>query len=435
VYDDYLVKFTYNASDNAYVVSVRNVDYYFSSVSEVRFLFNNANKVFDPKTGKVLTDTVTIKEATRDIPLYVVGQPVQSDGFSDDFRVSVSAVNQTSLYNEDPDVFVELVKARTKTTITDPAVTSATSVFSSVVTQTNGTTITEVLAPDTVVYNSTYIKSLAQANDNVYEYATGSVFFAEDALSVSLSATHEVGSTSYTVTATSLIAHLLTKGQTVEIAGAGDTKTTAAYNGVFTIETIIDAYSFTYTTISAEQLATVTSDNAKVKNRFYQSAELPATYPAVLYLTDVTSNYKVEPGLGGLHFQYRHNSGQTTRIDPATTNIIDLYLVTQAYHTAYSNWVSDTTGSITKPDEPTLTELQLAYNGLNEYKMLSDSVVLNSVTFKPLFGSKADPALQATIKVVKGSSTTASDTQIRSSVLAAMNKYFGTLATHSTSQN
>ncbi len=422
VYADYLVKFTYNASDNAYVVSIRNVDYYFSSVSEVRFLFNNANKVFDPKTGKVLTDTVTIKEATRDVPLYVVGQPIQSDGFSDDFRVSVSAINQTSLYNEDPDVFVELVKTRTNTTITNPTITSATSVFSSVVTQTNGTTITEVLPPATVVYESAYIKTLAQANDNVYEYATGSVFFAEDALTVTLSATHEVGSTAYNVTATSLIAHLLSEGLTVEISGAGTSATTAAYNGKFTIVSIVDAYTFTYATTSVEQLDSVSG--AKVNNRFYQSAELPATYPAVLYLTDVTSNYKVEPGLGGLHFQYRHNSGQTTRIDPATTNIIDLYLVTQAYYTNYSNWVTDTTGSITKPDEPTLTELQLAYNGLNEYKMLSDSVVLNSVTFKPLFGSKADPALQATIKVVKGSSTTASDTQIRSSVLAAMNKYF-----------
>jgi hypothetical protein len=56
--------------------------------------------------------------------------------------------------------------------------------------------------------------------------------------------------------------------------------------------------------------------------------------------------------------------------------------------------------------------------------MISDSVVLNSVKFKPLFGAKAEPNLQGTIKVIKSPSTTASDTQIRSSVLSAMNTYF-----------
>jgi hypothetical protein len=56
--------------------------------------------------------------------------------------------------------------------------------------------------------------------------------------------------------------------------------------------------------------------------------------------------------------------------------------------------------------------------------MISDNIVLNSVDFKPLFGTKADKALQATIKVVKNSSTSASDSQIRSAVLSAMNDYF-----------
>ena len=56
--------------------------------------------------------------------------------------------------------------------------------------------------------------------------------------------------------------------------------------------------------------------------------------------------------------------------------------------------------------------------------MLSDSVILNSVTFKPLFGAKADQSLRATIKVVKAQSTNASNSEIRSSVLAKMDSYF-----------
>ena len=56
--------------------------------------------------------------------------------------------------------------------------------------------------------------------------------------------------------------------------------------------------------------------------------------------------------------------------------------------------------------------------------MMSDSVIINSVKFKPLFGSKAAPKLQATIKVIKSTSTTASDSEVRSAVLTAMNDYF-----------
>jgi hypothetical protein len=56
--------------------------------------------------------------------------------------------------------------------------------------------------------------------------------------------------------------------------------------------------------------------------------------------------------------------------------------------------------------------------------MISDSIVPNSVSFKPLFGTKAMPALQGTIKVIKSPATTASDSQIRSSVLSALNSYF-----------
>jgi len=46
------------------------------------------------------------------------------------------------------------------------------------------------------------------------------------------------------------------------------------------------------------------------------------------------------------------------------------------------------------------------------------------VVFKPLFGSKADTELQATIKVIKNENTTASDSEIKSSVVTAMNDYF-----------
>lgn len=157
---------------------------------------------------------------------------------------------------------------------------------------------------------------------------------------------------------------------------------------------------------------------------FYQSTQQPDTQPPVLLLTDVSSSYFFADGRGNIDFQYRHNSGNTTRIDPATTNIIDLYIVTQAYYTQYQNWLNDSTGSVPLPEKPSIDQLQQAYGNLNNYKMISDVVIPNSVTFKPLFGKKAEPALQGIIKVIKSISTTVSDSQIRSATVAALNSYF-----------
>jgi hypothetical protein len=142
------------------------------------------------------------------------------------------------------------------------------------------------------------------------------------------------------------------------------------------------------------------------------------------YILEEQPRYSTKPGRQGLQFQYRHNSNNTTRIDPATTNIIDLYVVTQSYYTQYQNYIQDTSNTVVMPPKPTINQLSEEYGELNNYKMLSDSMVLNSVVFKPLFGPKASANLRATIKVIKSSNTNASDSEIRSAVLTAMNAYF-----------
>jgi hypothetical protein len=162
---------------------------------------------------------------------------------------------------------------------------------------------------------------------------------------------------------------------------------------------------------------------AYTDNKFYKTVQ-DITVTQTSYVLTEQTNYLVKPGRQGLSYQYRHNSNNTTRIDPATTNIIDLYVVTQAYYTQYQNYIQDTTDTVPEPSRPTIAELSAAYGQVQDYKMLSDSVVLNSVVFKPLFGPKAVPALRGTIKVIKTSDTTASESEIRSAVLSAMNTYF-----------
>jgi hypothetical protein len=158
-------------------------------------------------------------------------------------------------------------------------------------------------------------------------------------------------------------------------------------------------------------------------NKFYISVQ-DQTINTPYYILTEQPQYSIKSGRQGLQYQYRHNSNNTTRIDPATTNIIDLYVVTQSYYTQYQNYIQDTTNTVPIPPKPTINELSDIYGKLSDYKMLSDSMVINSVVFKPLFGLKAAPNLRATVKVIKNSSTNASDSEIRSAVLTTMNDYF-----------
>jgi len=162
---------------------------------------------------------------------------------------------------------------------------------------------------------------------------------------------------------------------------------------------------------------------AYTDNKFYITVQDP-TVVTPYYVLVQQNQYSVEIGRQGLSFQYRHNSNNTTRIDPATTNIIDLYVVTQSYYTQYQNYIQDSTNTIPKPIPPTINELTTQYSQLQDYKMLSDSVIVNNVVFKPLFGPKAASLLQATIKVIPNSTTNASNSEIISSVLTQMNNYF-----------
>jgi anion-transporting ArsA/GET3 family ATPase len=156
------------------------------------------------------------------------------------------------------------------------------------------------------------------------------------------------------------------------------------------------------------------------QNLFYV---LTSTSSGVLTLLP-TTDWVARTGRQALYYQYRHNSPLTNRIDPGTSNIIDIYVVTQQYYTAYQNWLRDTTNTVVEPAQPSIAELSTAYQELQDFKMISDNIVLNSVSFKPLFGAKAAAELRATIKVIRAQNSVASVSEIKSSVLAEMNNYF-----------
>ena len=335
----WLIQFQTTGTISSYTVTSRSLDYVFASVIQTRFYFDGSEKVYDSRTGKVINDFVNVLKTnakpdsnqplTGDVIIDIIAQPVQSDGYVNDFQVLVSYQDSDSDgVADNPDFFDQIVA---------PAVDSNTKY---------------VFLQLTVDFDNTE-NYLPVASDIVnLSYAT------QDAIE-------------------------LVKSQFV--------------NGQ-----IFYAYQ---------------------QNSFFelQVSVINGTLQRTLISR---SDFISRVGRQNLYFQYRHNSALTNIIDPGVTNIIDTYLVNQEYYTAYQNYIKDTTGTVAEPAAPTIDQLSISYAELNNYKMLTDNLVLNSVSFKPLFGDKAAPELRATIKVVQAQNTTASVSEIKSQVIQFVNNYF-----------
>jgi len=132
-------------------------------------------------------------------------------------------------------------------------------------------------------------------------------------------------------------------------------------------------------------------------------------------------------GRQDIFFQYRHNSPNDRRIDPSPNNIIDLFLLTRQYDTDFKEFIGDVTGTLTEPVAPTGDELRSEFNSLEEFSVISDTLIYNSAVFKPLFGSQADPSLQAVFKVVKNENVNISDSEVKTKLITSLNTFFDTV--------
>ena len=134
-------------------------------------------------------------------------------------------------------------------------------------------------------------------------------------------------------------------------------------------------------------------------------------------------DYKVYVGRDNLKFQYEHNADYESRINPGASNIIDIYVLTKNYDTAYRQWIQG--AAIAEPLPPSSAELYDLLNPtLNLVKSVSDEIVYHPVKYTPLFGSNADPSLQATFQVVKTQGQVISDSEVKSRIVAAINQFF-----------
>jgi len=123
-------------------------------------------------------------------------------------------------------------------------------------------------------------------------------------------------------------------------------------------------------------------------------------------------------------FQWKHFASNDHRIDPARTNVHDLFVLTSEYDYLTRLWIKAGADPADLPVPPTELDLRLAFEQFEEFRMFSDQIVWRPAKYKFLFGNGADDQLKAKFKVVKVANSTLSDGEISSQVIRAINNYF-----------
>lgn len=139
--------------------------------------------------------------------------------------------------------------------------------------------------------------------------------------------------------------------------------------------------------------------------------------------TSVPINAVPVPGRNNLRVQFNHVPLRDNRVDASTTNIIDMFVLTNDYNNDFRNWVS-TGQNGSRPLPMTTFELGTMMSAILPYKSVSDTVIFHPVKYKILFGSGADLKNQATIRVTKSDGTKVSNAEIRTQIITAINDYF-----------
>ena len=135
-----------------------------------------------------------------------------------------------------------------------------------------------------------------------------------------------------------------------------------------------------------------------------------------------TLDYKVYIGRSNLKFQYIHSADYDSRIDPGSSNIMDVYVLTKPYDISFRQWLIS---GGTEPLPPSSDELNsLLSPNLNLIKSISDEIIYHPVNYKLLFGSQADPSVQATFNVMINPTSAVSSSDVKARILTAINTFF-----------
>jgi hypothetical protein len=176
--------------------------------------------------------------------------------------------------------------------------------------------------------------------------------------------------------------------------------------------------------VERESLVTISNYNDGQLIYFYDSAEDQVKrVDRITNTLILESTYKGVVGRDKLKFQYVHNASVDRRIDPSVSNIVDIFLLTRSYDSAFRTYL--TGGTDTEPEAPNSDSLKISFGSkLDAIKSISDDIIYHPVKYKVLFGAKAETKLQAQFKVVKNPNQTINDNELKVRIVTAINEFF-----------
>jgi hypothetical protein len=365
--DTWIFKAEYN-SPNMYSFYVKSLKYIFGSANTATFFFNTDTKISENEfSTKDYIKVLSINGYSRDYYWKPCETIRYVDGFEDNRKVYVYG------YNSDKDESIDNPFEFQDMT----AIKSQNLYF---IDDSYNSNVVEIES----LWGNTTVSGLYHCN------ISGTIYTAGTKLPHDVTITKTVKlSNGETLVATKNNPHTWAKGYTYDYDIVDDGKIVD-----FTWKSEIDP------TVDEDYLADyeVTTVGEELLSWNYRTKTL-TRYERDLWTT--------KTGIGNISFIWQHYASNKHLIDPCPTNIIDMYVLTTDYYSNVYNWLNNgKSGEF--PKVPTATELRSMFADLEDYDMISDSMVWNPIHYRVLFGNQADAELRASFRVIKSDTTTLS---------------------------
>lgn len=389
-----------------YTVTYRTARYVFESEEEIRFFFDSTDKVYDSNSGKIIKDSVTVLSVNKD--------PTTDQSLLLDYRWSIlDSCKGVNGYIDTKKIVIGFNDSDDDGIIDNPDIFDI------------------VVSPDTdVVMKYIFQKKKISTDGSVdfFYYKNSDDFIKVYETTSDIDKTTIVSDQLVYIIDKNLVKNFkylgYITGGSGYVSGVYEGKILKYESG--TVPTALPIVDITVINGVVTTVNVNTSGIGDGVDTVYSlnSDKLGGSGSGfILESLKLNSDYKGFVGRDGLKFQYIHAAGNASRLDPSSTNIIDIHMLTRTYDLDYRRWIK---GEISnKPAALTSDQLYTSFSGsLKNIKSISDEIVFHPVTYKNLFGSSAELSLQAKFKVVKNINVTVSDNDIKSSVVSAINDFF-----------
>lgn len=346
-----------------YVHTVRGTRYVFESYEDIRFFYNTNQRGVDVETGKALQDEIVLVDLNKNVA-------------RDDFlgKNLVWNIHDSVILN---DGYIDQRKVQVKPADTyEDGVPDDPMLFE------------KFVGPDDKIFFEKF------EDFDGYEYFRPWVAYWYDLRAETIS----------TITFDNTNVDLVNCDLILILAGQQADLETEITNNPTVFEGKYVNIDFTFYKITGGVLVTDDDHYARHGRSFTLDSNAPASDPVI--------------------FKWNHFAPKDNRIDPSISNIMDMYVLTNAYYTEVQKWKINEQSLSLFPESPTTEELRVQFSDLDEYKMLSDHIIYNSANFKLIFGSRARDEYKAKFKVIKLPTTFVSDNEIKSKVIESINEYF-----------